>query len=72
MHELSRIILEDYCRTHNSQKSRRIARLVELSYDVGCEASDADAIFLENAIRTERDPKRREALEELDDFLFGW
>lgn len=34
MQEYSRIILEEYRRTHKSVRSRRIAELVELSYDV--------------------------------------
>lgn len=72
MREYSRIILEEYCLTHNSKRSRWIERLVKLSYDIASEASDEDAIFLEQAIRTERNPERREALQELDDFLFGW
>ena len=47
MQEYSRIILEEYRRTHKSVRSRRIAELVELSYDVNSYASEADAIFLE-------------------------
>jgi hypothetical protein len=62
MQEYSRIILEEY--------RRRIAELVELSYDVNSYASEADAIFLEKAISQERNEERREALIELEDFLF--
>lgn len=36
------------------------------------QGSDEDAIFLENAIERERDPERREALQDLDEFLVGW
>lgn len=50
MQEYSRIILEEYRRTHKSVRSRRIAELVELSYDVNSYASEADAIFLEKAM----------------------
>ena len=32
---------------------------------------DSDAIELEKIIEDERDPELREALEELDEFLFG-
>ena len=42
-----------------------------MSYDLSCEPSDSDAIELEKIIEDERDPELREALEELDEFLFG-
>ena len=70
MQEYSRIILEEYSRTHKSVRSRRIAELVELSYDVNSYASETDEIFLEKAIRQERNEECREALIELEDFLF--
>ena len=70
MQEYTRINLEEYRRTHKSVRSRRIAELVELSYDVNSYASEADAIFLEKAISQERNEERREALIELEDFLF--
>ena len=44
---------------------------MEMSYDFACEPSDSDAIELEKIIEDERDPELREALEELDEFLFG-
>ena len=72
MHEYSRILIEEYCWTHNSAKSRRLQKLVELSYDINCEAYDDDAIFLEKAINSEKDPELKEALEDLDEFLFGY
>lgn len=72
MDEYSRILIEEYCAKHNSAKSRRLKKLVELSYDIEAEASDPDAIFLEKAIQQEKNPVLREALEDLDDFLFGW
>lgn len=72
MLEYSRIILEEYADTHNSAKAKRIGRLVEQSYNLEFEGTDDDAIFLERAIETERNPERKEALQELDDFLFGW
>ena len=70
MIELSRIIIEEYVRTHNSAKSRRLAKLVEMSYDLFCEPTDEDAVFMEVAIKKERDPELKEALQDLDDFLF--
>ena len=58
--------------THNSAKSRRLQALVELSYDIAAEGTDNDAIYLERAISREKDPELRKALEDLDDFLFGY
>ena len=49
MDEWSRIVLEEYCASHKSAKSRRIGKLVEMSYDMFCEPTDSDAIFLEKA-----------------------
>lgn len=72
MQELSRIIIENYCLTHSSAKSRRLKRLVELSYNLSAEASDADAIFLEKLIDSEEDPEMKEALEDLNDYLFNY
>lgn len=43
-----------------------------MSYDVSAEGTDDDAIFLERAIRREKNEELREALQDLDDFLFGY
>ena len=72
MQEISRIRIEEYCSTYNSAKSRRLQELVEMSYDVSAEGTDDDAIFLERAIRREKNEELREALQDLDDFLFGY
>ena len=72
MQELSRIIIENYCWTHSSAKSKRLQRLVEMSYDFYAEASDADAIFLEKLINSETNPELKEAIEDLNDFLFNF
>ena len=72
MPEYSRILIEEYCMKHNSAKSRRLRKLVEMSYDLAAEGTDSDAIFLEKAIAQEKDPELKEALQDLDDFLFGW
>ena len=69
MNEYSRIVIENYCMTHNSAKSRRLQALVELSYDPAAEGTDNDTIYLERAISREKDPELRKAL---DDFLFGY
>jgi len=70
MEEISRIIIEEYCRNHNSKKSRQMARLVEMSYDLYCEGTDADAIILEKLIENEKDEELKEALIDLDHFIF--
>ena len=72
MNEYSRILIEQYCWSHNSKKSRRLAKLVEMSYDPGCMPNDSDAVFLEKAIDEESDPELRGALKVLDDYLFRW
>ena len=72
MDEYSRILIEKYCRKHPKTKKERIlSQLIEMSYDFACEPSDSDAIELEKIIEDEHDPELREALEELDEFLFG-
>jgi hypothetical protein len=70
MQEYSRILIEEYCMEHNSAKSRRLEKLVRLSNDLYAEATDSDAVFLEKEIAGEKDPKFREALQDLNDFLF--
>lgn len=72
MDEYSRVLIEKYCRKHPKTKKERIlSQLIEISYDFACEPSDSDAIELEKIIEDEHDPELREALEELDEFLFG-
>ena len=72
MDELSRTIIEQYCWSHNSKKSRRLAKLVDMSYDPGCMPTDSDALFLEKVIDDEEDPELLMALKDLDDYLFRW
>ena len=73
MEEYSRIIIERYCQNHGkTQKAKKLSRLVEMSYDLAAEGTDADALYLENAIQREKDPELKKALQDLDDFLFGW
>jgi hypothetical protein len=43
-----------------------------MSYDFGVAyPTDDDAIFLEKAIRSEMNSELKEALQDLDDYLFG-
>lgn len=72
MEEYSRIVIQRYCDTHNTVKSRRLRKLLELSYDPGAEYTDADAIYLANAINREKDDELAEAMQDLDDYLCGW
>ena len=47
-----------------------MARLVEMSYDLYSEGTDADAIILEKLIENEKDEELKEALIDLDHFIF--
>lgn len=71
MREYSRILIEEYCMTHNSAKSRRLAKLVEKSYDMYAEYTDSDGIFMEKTIESETSQELKEAFQDLDDFMFG-
>ncbi len=70
MNEYSRILIEEYCMSHNSKKSRHLWELLDLSYQVGSEPTDDDAIFLEKVIQSERNSELKEALKDLDGYLF--
>ena len=72
MQEYSRILIERYCMEHNSAKSRRLQKLVEMSYDLSAVGTDSDAIFLEKVIEQGKDSELKEAFEDLDDYLFNW
>ena len=72
MEEYSRILIEDYCMQTDSAKGRRLAKLVRKSYDINAEYTDSDAAFIEKAIEQEEDDSLREALEDLNGFMFGW
>ncbi|MBP3199606.1 MAG: hypothetical protein J6N21_21770 [Butyrivibrio sp.] len=72
MQEYSRILIEQYCMTHrNTKKSKFLWNLVDLSYSMECEPEEWEALQLERYINQERNPELREALEDLDEFLFG-
>ncbi len=70
--EYSRILIENYCYEHNSAKSRRLWKLVRMSCDLGAEGTESDAIFLEKVIEQEKDLNLKEALQDLDEYLFGY
>lgn len=71
MQEYSRILIEDYCMTNDSAKSRRLGRLLNISYDMYADGTD-DTIFLEKTIRQERNLELKKTLKDLEDFLFGY
>lgn len=71
MDEYSRIIIEEYCRTHRTQKAGMLWDLLELSYTFECDPTEEDALFMERTIAREKNPELRQALEALDEFLFG-
>ena len=72
MREYSGTVTEDCCMTHqNTKKGRFLRDLVELSYTMECEPEDWEGAELERYISREKDPELKEALEDLDEFLFG-
>ena len=71
MLEYSRILIEEYCMNHTSAKSKRLQKLVNKSYDLNAEYTDADGIFMEKIIEQEKDSKLKEAFQDLDDYMFG-
>lgn len=72
MQEYSRLLIEQYCMTHRKKKkSQFLWDLVELSYNMECEPEEWEALQLERYINQERNPELREALGDLDEFLFG-
>ena len=71
MEEYSRMLIEEYCMEHDSKKSRRLEKLVKMSYDMFAEGKESDALFLEKCIGEEENLELKAALEDLDGFLFG-
>ena len=72
MKEYSRVLIEEYCMNHTSAKSKRLQKLVNKSYDLNSEYTDAEGLFMEKIIEQEKDPKLKDAFQDLDDFMFGW
>lgn len=71
MNEYSRILIEEYCRTHpKTEKAKFLWELLELSYTMECEPEDWEGIQLERYIAQEKNPELKEALIDLDEFLF--
>ena len=71
MEEYFRIVIEEYCRTHRkTKKAHFLWDLVELSYTMECEPEDWEGIQLEHYISREKNPELKEALIDLNEFLF--
>ena len=71
MNEYSRILIEEYCRTHQkTKKSAFLWELLQLSYTMECEPEDWEAIQLERYISREKNPELKEALLDVDELLF--
>lgn len=71
MYEFSRILIEEYCLTHRkTKKAKFLWDLLELSYTMECEPEDWESIQLERYIEQEKSPELKEALIDLNEFLF--
>ena len=63
----------DYPYIHRELAKRGVTlTLLWEEYDLSAEGSDADACYLESVISRERNPELKRALQDLDDYLFGW
>lgn len=70
MREYSRILIEEYCRTHpRTKKASLLYDLVQLSYTMECEPEEWEMIELERIIYREKNPQLKEALEDMDEFF---
>lgn len=70
MREYSRIVIEQYCLTHRkTKKSAFLWDLLELSYSMECEPEDWEMMELSRLIAREKNPKLKEALEDMDEFF---
>lgn len=73
MPEYSRILIEQYCIEHpKTKKAVFLWEMVQMSYDISCEPTDSQMIYLSQLIRRERNPELKEALQDLDDFMCGY
>lgn len=71
MQENLRILLKEYCETHNNRRNREIRRIINLSYILSVKPFESDAQLLQNAIEQEKDPQIKAALMDLNEFMFG-
>ncbi len=71
MHEWSRIVIEKYCRTHHTAKSKRLQHLMTGLRNRKAKLTYDDELYLEDLIDKERDHELKEALKDLGEYLFG-
>lgn len=64
--------LFEYCYTHKTKKAEALKYFLRMADDLGYEGSDEEALYLEHLINAERNPKMKEALQELDKWLFRY
>lgn len=70
MQEISRMIIEEYCRKNpRTKKAAFLSDMVDKSYDLEYEPSEWEMLHLAELIDRERNPELQEALEDLDDFM---
>ena len=69
MQEYSRILIEEYCISHQKKKAALLRDLLELSYTMECEPEEYEMIQLEKLIAREKNLELKEALEDLDKFF---
>lgn len=73
MPEYSRILIEEYCMSHQkTKKSVFLWDMVQKSYDIAYEPEDCEILYLEQLISRERNQELKTALKDLDDFMCGY
>lgn len=74
MPEYSRILIEEYCMSHQkTKKSAFLWDMVQKSYDIDIayEPEDCEILYLEQLIFRERNQELKTALQDLYDFMCG-
>lgn len=57
MPEFSRILIEEYCMNHpKTKKSKFLWKMVQMSYDIECEAEEWEMLYLDQLISRENLP----------------
>ena len=55
-----------------TKKTKFLWDMVFKSYDIEYEPEDYEILYLEQLISRERNPELKQALQDLDDFMFGY
>ena len=72
MDEYSRILIEECCWNNDTAKSRRLQKLIDKSHDIYAEYSESDSLFIEKLIAAEKNEEFKEALQDLNSWMFPW